>query len=527
MDSQDYGLGTQGEYDYFDNQVCPMCQGTSFAVTSGFLACTTCGHQADFQQTESQVPEASARGGWSQGLRRVRKPKKRPAHQVLLEEQLEQVADKASTVVSEAEEEATAHLKRLQELLWKQTACLTTLHHCHGSLRVVVKEIWFRLLHLNEDIAQLNETKKGAKVEPNREQQPVHELVALCKRIRKAFAFEKTIPILMLAALIVREPIMPVDLTKAILTAEMPLFEAGVHVRHGIVSMTSRVLLDSIKLSEQLMIPPPKVNVGGLVVRFLDELGLPMQIALHVHRLHAFLPGEEAGKCFEISSSTYRFADPYPFVFGLLVVTLKLLYGLDGRQIDRREEDSSLPPISWTGWAKELLQSKEDHHSLWLSENIVSMPKEDIRAYIDFLNKHLFSEEFNHDRHNLRSMYRKLKGIARQQKEASGGGGSKNAKTTANPSNSKRRDEEEEAAEEYERGSGDDDSSRPSSTGEAAFDKTSYVMCNEGCDFLHLDYQAVVLAISSTFWIKPSFVHHAVIRLERLMLQEEEARTSN
>ena len=260
------------------------------------------------------------------------------------------------------------------------------------------------------------------------------------------------------------------------------------------------------------MIPFPKINVGGLIVRFLDELRLPMQIALHVHRLHEFLPREAAGRYFDLSSSTYGFADPYPFVFGLLVVTLKLLYGLDGRQIERGEEDN-LPHISWTCWAKELLQSQEDHHSPWLSENVVSMPTEDISAYIVFLNKHLFSEDFNHDRDNLKSMYRKLKGIARQQKQAS------TANANERKTSPKRRGTED-AAQKYV-------ASRDSRPSQGACDKASYIMCNEWCDVLHLDYQAVIMAISSTFWIKPSFIHHAVIRLERLLLQAEEARAAS
>lgn len=484
--------GYDSQPDEEGPQVCEICRHTEFTLTAGFWTCNNCGTQAELQQTQNEQVHQT---GLRPTVRRVRtqsQSQRRQSQPPLYQgpRPVASVAEKVDSLGA-VEKEVVSHLAGIQKLLSRQSTALTSLYHCHGLLQFV-KQIWNRLLALNEDVLKFEEVLEA------KEESALEELRHLRKVIVETFPVEKTIPILMLAILIKGEPIMPIDLTRSIVMAKVPLFKDEQHT--PIIGITSHALLDASKLAEKLLIPFPKINIGGLTQRFLRELNLPEDMARQIHRLHQFLP-QEVDKYFEISTRKYSLCvNPYPYVLALIVVALKLQYGLDGRMmgVDRSEGKGGPAPAhahAWTSWAKELVQSKEAELSPWLSESI---PKNEICNYANFLNSHIFSEDFAQKHDYFAPMARKLKEVVRQQEEFSGSNTDANARSNTA---SQRRDSEEGPQRHA------DGSANASQSGRQA--TAQYVLYEESCSTFHLDYQAVVIALAFTFWMKPKHLHHA------------------
>ena len=178
--------------------------------------------------------------------------------------------------------------------------------------------------------------------------------------------------------------------------------------------------------------------------------------------------------------------NPYPFVFGLVLVTMKVLYGLDGSRAD------GMPVSSWTAWARDIVQSKQRENRTWLSTSAILMPTEDLGTYFDFLKDHVITDEIHEV---MRPACRVMSGLASLE----------TWKTRAFPGNSDFQDTRSEPG-----------SPKPF---EREREWVRYTLYGEGSRLLHMDYQAVVLAMSACFWIKPSFIHHAAIRLERMIAE--------
>ena len=483
--SQGYG----GDDEYYGDHTCLICGSTDFSVVAGSLACAVCGTLAqDYEQIQGEYQPSQ-----SQRLRRVRQ-KKAPAPAVQEPPPGGQAqAGTSGEVPGEAlvvgESKGLKHLKTIQALLQRQVDAAIAALKCQDTLMEVVRRIWFGLLDHSDNLTKLNEINRRGASDPG----DLSAMESLSTGVASDFPLHRTVTMIMLGALILREPVMPVDLTRAILSAELP-YTKDAHAVRGLVGMTNDLLKDAVRLSRRLSLPHPKINVGGLVMRILDRIGLPMKIALHVHRVHASIKGEVEAY-FRVSEMTdgisgggiTRQGSPYPFVFALVVVTLKLLYGLDGRKGDE------MPVDSWLVWAKKVTRAEERRDNTWLSDRTKSMPIENLEEYLDFLDRHLMAEG---EADLTRYIQKELKVVKIL-------GGRAEAPMEASSSSE-------------EEGEGPPVGQRWETKPEGSYD-----LYNEWSQSLHVDYQAVVIAMSSAFWIKPAFVHHAVIALERILVQRE------
>ncbi len=488
--SQRHGEFDDGEYG---SQVCNVCGGSDFRIVAGFLACTICGTQSqDFQQSQSEFNEFVQ-------LRKVRKVQKKrqpPVLETFAEHDSNRTAAAAAAAAPTLDtgNGAITHLRKFQDLLQRQVKALCAFFQCHRSFEGVVKKIWFRMLNLDEDMLRLNEI--NLKVEDSGGNEAYEKNTS--RTIVENLPLERTLAILMLAILVLREPVMPVDLARAILLAKVPLFEVPDRVGDTLIIMKS-LLADSATLSRSLLLPAPKINVGGLTLRFLHELKLPLDISLHVHRLNSLLP-ESADEYLSISEESVGQKrrgglnySPYPYVLGLLLVTLKLLYGLDGSPAKRE-----MPVKSWVSWAKHLVLGL---NLGWWGTKSNSVPNRELREYFDFMREHFIPLEGGDISDSMRSTYKQLNDIIRQQEQAAG---------FSAPDDKKQGFED------------DDNREKARHAGKQKKTAGSYVMYHEDCSAFHIDYQAVLLAMSSVFWIKPHFIHHAAIKYEQLMVLKEE-----
>ncbi|QDZ17817.1 hypothetical protein HOP50_01g03240 [Chloropicon primus] len=485
----------QGGYaagDDYGTQSCIVCGCSDFNVVAGYLACTNCGTQAqDFQETQTEAPESQTVRPQRGAVRRVHLSQPKAPTKYELEGAEREAAWEENLDASSGG--ATGHLERLQALLVKQSEAAGRMFKCQDALSPVVRRIWTRLLDLSENVAKLNEATSVEDSSGNKESL----FRELTSKMEEEFPPEKSLAILMLGLLILREPVMPIDLVIAILTMRLP-FPKNPHViRVNVVAIATKMMNECVEVSAALSLPKPVINVGGLVTRILFELNLPLDIALHVHRLHSYLPAE-ADVYFQVyqhetkthahGGTSFR-GSPYPFVLGLVLVTLKLLYGLDGRKAEKT------PVESWVGWAKGNMEAKEAENRTWLAVDTVAMPKEDLALYADFLRGNVKTEEV----HNLfMSVHAVLKGLARQEMWA---------------------DDMGQKASEHERAA-----EAPASTGRKGVPGGGqYAAYGEWSRALHIDYQAVVIVMSHVFWIKPAFVHHAAMSLEQLVAKRENA----
>ncbi len=515
--SFDYYASTGWADNDYASQACHVCGASDFRIIAGFLSCTVCGTQAqDFQETQEEFTQTQGNQG-NFFRRRVRLPasvKKQEGRAP--GEEVRAAGDghgPSTSGAGVAGGDAVAHLKSLQGLLARQADALVLHLGCRGALKDTVRKIWLRMVDTNEDIRALNEEEgSGDREGPEAAQRRQ----TLAKAIVEAFPVQRSVAVLMLAALVSREPVLPIDLTKLIMTAKMPLLKGDL-ISQTTMWATDKVLCDAVKLSRTLGLPHQKINVGGLVARFVKELQLPPDIALHARKLHACLP-EEVGKYLSISENTSRSdlggltfsGSPYPYVAGLLLVTLKVLFGLDGRKA------ANMPVQSWTAWAAKRLESNGGLNSgpwhPWLvdTSSVIGMPRQEVSAYADFLKKHLFPEGAPE---SMRSAYNLLKGIARRAPQGNEGGERPPQRTP--PATY---DPWDDPFAEPPRLDGDDGGGVGD---EVAGADASYVVYADGCASFHVDYQAVVLTLSHVSWVKPSFIHHATARLERLLLLAE------
>ena len=481
--------------DDYGTQNCLVCGSSDFNVVGGRLACTVCGTEAgDFQETapdeflESQSQRRS-------NLRSVRIKKQQPQRPppTFFEDDATAATDQPRGLPDEDVEAAGVdHLTRLQTLVWGYTEFAEGLFNCGGSLRAVVKKIWTGVVDLSDEVDKLNEALLMDDLDPAK----AAKLRSASAAVVSGIPLHRSVPVVMLGLLALREPVMPADLVKATLTRSLLHSQNLVREAGGANALLAHVEQESFRLSRDLSLPRPEVNVGGLALRILHDLRLPTSLSLNVHRLHSFLPAR-AGDYFKFSGGEGRSrggvsstGSPYPFVLALVLVTLKLLFGLGGRGTWE-----GAPPVpSWTGWARDTVMRANEAGggSSWIGESALSAAGADLDEYAAFLEGNVATG----DVHELaQPALRAMQGMT----DSDG----------REPAESLRREDfwdlgAEGPAAAAEHGCG-----------------PGYALYNEHSAWLHTDYQAVVHAMSHVFWVKPSFIHHAAMALEKMVLERD------
>ena len=355
----------------YGGTTCPVCMGTEFRTVVGFRVCQTCGNQLEFQMEDVEYTQ-----GYD-NRRRVRLSQGATA--AIQEEPLIPFTLQPSPTrrVGEGRKtwlgEAMTHLKRMQHVLYLQTQGVISSLKCGSSLNGIVLDVWTRLKLSDESVKELRSinndgTETAAMAVKAR---------FLLAAVKFAYSKDTTLSVIYLACLVAGEAVMPIDFVRGASNGD--IVYRGVHIRRqgfrakkkqtyqNLFPKEGKIVNGMLLIAERIGVKPPAPNVGLLVRRYLGELRLSLKLATYIHWLHTRIADEGKNYLDTRTPDLFTQGRAYLYIAGLIVVTLKLLYGLNGKS---PTQDDDVPPVwqysisgnaeSWVSWSLSLPQAKEN-----------------------------------------------------------------------------------------------------------------------------------------------------------------------
>eukprot|EP00803_Ostreobium_quekettii_P002440 evm.model.scf_754.3 EVM.evm.TU.scf_754.3 scf_754:38832-48922(-) len=361
------------------HQVCPTCGGASFSNVNSTLVCDTCGamsqHIVDIQLEE---------GAHMYRIDEARKVKgQRTKNHIGKEKNSYRRGDRVPAV--EARFVVLCYVKCLQALLKLQADALVKLG-VHPDVKGVLRKTWLEMVHrshvlhpkvirygcMTESTRLFSYNKKALEARKDALQLSDTSVADPGYRLW-FFVFSRLLPmdtptfLCYLACVYLGEAVTPVDVSCWAATGKLPYFELpdiaeGILAREGwsvpitLFKTSSAPPPHAIyemcgKLSDALSLKLPQLNVGGLVVQYLDLMQLPKGLAVFVMEVYRLLRWRP--HCFETTGAASAHMQPYVRIMCLIVMTLKLLYGLDGRM--NAVPFAPTRPDSWVLWAERIM----------------------------------------------------------------------------------------------------------------------------------------------------------------------------
>jgi len=492
-----YGGRDEGQEDlnFPGNQSCDVCGSTELESVGGFLSCRACGAQSqDYQEGVIEFPQAIDR-------RRVRRIRQRVGTS-----QLESIEERIDPLDEDYRDMVLTPLKHLQTTLFKQVSALTSSGKCQPILKQAVSEIWFAMLSEDLNIKKMQQLLAG-ELEGMESEQKTEQCKALLSNITVHYDIEKTLSVILLGCLIIKEAVMPIDLVRYALNGELPYLKETTLGKGGISRLepdtpsVDSVLKNMLQIVEQIGTHVPRINVGGLVTRLLHEINLPPEVALHVHKLHCFVAVEMEPHLAISGRQTYMPGSSYSYVVGLVVVTLKILYGLDGRKTFEGSGELPCPPASWTTWASEVMARRGPCLQVpWLSEDVLRLSPDKISPFLNFLDSHIFSDTVPSP---LQQLHNNICTVAKE---------------TSCSLTGHSADDTDDSGHDTNRGGSPVPHDTSGDGVSRSKGQNKLVTYGKYCTAFHRDYQAVIVVSAFAFCIKTSFIHYSVRQIERWII---------
>eukprot|EP00887_Chlorella_sp_A99_P004430 scaffold30.g4430.t1 len=369
---------------------CEHCWAGELVLINGMMTCEACGEvQQDFLEEHEEfmpgihdqsffrkwVPRKGCKGGGGSTGHTLGGRRGRGAH--------------APREPLRTREALRAYAEAAQTLLQAQVAALCGRCGVDGRLRDVARQLWFALLAdsgiLEDAFADEFEEKfEGRALQAGDEDAPgeggdagsgkQRDVLAkyttqMLRVLSPVLHYRLTLGLLQIACCLLREAVAPPDLSRWAAGGTLPYLHFGLqswallgpHRRlFGPTFFTPksvpgprRVLHDAQDLAARLGVEVPPLNAAAWLERYAAELALPqvaaaaamVPVSLELCRLYRF------GPALAITVQPH----PWAMLMAVLLVSLKLCYGLDGRG---REAPPGLPPPpDWLAWAAAQLPS--------------------------------------------------------------------------------------------------------------------------------------------------------------------------
>ncbi|GAB4816552.1 hypothetical protein N2152v2_003598 [Parachlorella kessleri] len=336
-------------------------------------------------------------------------------------------------------EAAMAYVHCLQRLLQRQATALRDVLGINPLVLGALEQLWLAYLPLTEVLEESFTRKLEERIKPpqqQQQQQPPQQqqqqqeeegeaaavageatirpavaatadaggrtaALVLGEGLRHALPPGVTLSLCFLACWQLREAVSPQDLVRWALNGQLPFWELARLSRAAVeeyaavlplafldprgVPSPTRVWDEAVLIAARIGLRCPPLNVGLWLDRWTQELALPQAVGvvgLQLYQLYRL-------DCPQYHLQYRVLAQAHTHAMALLLVAVKLLYGLDGR---RREVVEGLPPPpDWLHWARVVMGSLQGPTALPLAlEEAMDLPDAVFQLYLDFLSSHAF-----------------------------------------------------------------------------------------------------------------------------------------
>ncbi|DBB06941.1 TPA: hypothetical protein ACH3X3_009592 [Trebouxia sp. C0006] len=408
--------------------------------------------------------------------------------------------------------------------------------------------IWTAILAQSGILNEFQQKQVAARIQGNQDDNGGEE----SKHIKRSFKAElrdaltvllpphTLLVVCLLVCWLGREAVSHVDLIRGAMLGHLPFLDMPVRCKdllqtpagHGLPvsamkSATAYGLLNAQTLlnkaaetAADLELKLPPLNAPLVFQRIILELAMPQAlIAPALALFRCYREGTIYMRLFETDNRTWT--SPYIYTMAVLVVTIKVLYGLDGVP---RPAPLGLPGApQWTQWAESALQHLQGPVYPEAHQQIFDMTDAELLQYKRYLQKYVFAGWEAPD--DLKEWVRLLERHilhadmqAEEEEDAMGDGDEDVGHPAANG------DPQQPASSAV-----DDEDHGPVPTEEA---KHPYLFTRESRskltrDKVAPDYAAVLTICSRYLWVTPIQLHAEVAQLEHEMVEVEASASSN
>lgn len=439
-----------------DRLRCVVCRAqgpASFAASdAGFYVCVRCG-----TQTQSQVEDAAEMGledaeggemfgggGVGLGARGLRRRvggarRERRVKEVRL-------GKRARAAMRDRRRAVEAYASAFQAVLEAQCARLvergvcsrreeddgeaTTTRRAFGvGLEATVREVWARYARESGVLDAAEEAAEGDDDDGGGEERAAAEKTSLAREMTKRLPMVMSLGIVYVACARRREAVLPVDLSRMAAEGTLPYLNAYEIIKEkcgpDVVELLprddifqphdwqrrlptpERIVAAAAYAAGKIRAQLPPINASALLTRFVGEFNLDaraLDVARRVLSLH-LSPALRYGSKHDVGT-------PESTLFAYLVVTLKFLYGLDGRTTTTKRRVSArvangkrskktsdiideptieaVSPNAWRAWARGVVALGAPAR-VWSEEAVLALDEDEKDARVRFAHYELFS----------------------------------------------------------------------------------------------------------------------------------------
>lgn len=384
-----------------EDQVCSRCGMPALVLHNGLLVCEACGTQAEGfveETAEFQV------GVDDTTRRRKLRLNKRKA---IIAANVEAVS---------VHEELKCYCKCMQIMLQAQLEALMSNFGVQPSSVEAALPIWTAILAQSGILNEFQQKQIAARIQgnqdDNRDEDSKHIKRSFKAELRDALTVLLPPHTLLVVCLLVcwlgREAVSHVDLIRGAMLGHVPFLDMPVRCKdllqtpagHGLPvsamkSATAYGLLNAQTLlnkaadtAADLELKLPPLNAPLVFQRIILELAMPQAlIAPALTLFRCYREGTIYMRLFETDNRTWT--SPYIYTMAVLIVTIKVMYGLDG---DPRPAPPGLPRAPrWTQWAESALQHLQGPVYPEAHAQVCDMTNAELLQYKRYLQKYVFA----------------------------------------------------------------------------------------------------------------------------------------
>ena len=431
--------------------VCRAVGPSSFAASdSGFYVCVRCG-----TQTQSQVEDAAemgleeAEGGdvfgggggpTARGLRRRVGGSRREGRVKEV-----RLGKRARTAMRDGRRAVEAYASAFQAVLEAQCARLVrrgvvsrredgegegeSARAFGVGLEVTVREVWARYARESGVLDVAEDAGDGDRGGDAGEEKTSTEKTSLAREMTKRLPMVMSLGIVYVACARRREAVLPVDLSRMAAEGTLPYLNAYEIIKEkcgrDVVELLprddifqphdwqrrlptpERIVAAAAYAAGKIRAQLPPINASALLTRFVGEFNLDaraVDVARRVLSLY-LSPALRYGSKHDVGT-------PESTLFAYLVVTLKFLYGLDGRTTTTKRRLSArvangkrskktsdiideptieaVPPSAWCAWARGVVALGAPAR-VWSEESVLALDDDEKDERVRFAHYELFS----------------------------------------------------------------------------------------------------------------------------------------